>query len=54
MINKDQLKDDSWTETVSVSNPDSSAPMQTKTGITTNILMLKSLLGHMPLPSAET
>jgi hypothetical protein len=54
MIYKDQLKDDSWTETVSVSNPDSSAPMQTIAGNTTNILMLKSPLGHMPLPSAET
>ena len=54
MINKDQLKDDSWTETVSLSNPNSSAPMQTIADNTTNISMLKSPLGHMPLPSAET
>ena len=54
MINKDQLKDDFWTETVSVSNPDSSAPMQTIAGNTTNILMLKSPLGQGSLPSAET
>ncbi len=54
MINNDQLKDDSWTDTSLSSIPNSSAPVQTIADNTTNILMPKLTPVDKSMPLAES